>query len=62
MLYGSLSDIKCDNINAARERLNKTLTDDYVYEALVDSDIVKKRYASEFGAIALDGESCQHPL
>jgi hypothetical protein len=51
MLYESLSDIKQDDINAARERLNKTLTDDYVYAALADSDIAKKRYASEFEAI-----------
>ncbi|MFN7095337.1 MAG: hypothetical protein ACK4M7_08240, partial [Burkholderiales bacterium] len=53
-------------INAAREHLNKTLTKDYVYKALVDSDIAKERYASEFEAIQnrpefeaipLDGES-----
>ncbi|MFN7094994.1 MAG: NEL-type E3 ubiquitin ligase domain-containing protein [Burkholderiales bacterium] len=66
MLYESLSDIKQDDINAARKRLGDTLTKDYVYAALADSDIVKKRYASEFEAIQnrpefeaipLDGES-----
>jgi Leucine-rich repeat (LRR) protein len=66
MLYESLSDIKQVDINAARERLQETLTDDYVYTALADSDIAKERYASEFEAIQnrpefeaipLDGES-----
>jgi Leucine-rich repeat (LRR) protein len=56
MLYESLSDIKQSDINAARERLRETLTDDYVYTALVDSDIVKKRYAREFEEIQAQPE------
>ncbi|MFN7093895.1 MAG: leucine-rich repeat protein, partial [Burkholderiales bacterium] len=51
ILYEALSDVTQDDIENTRKCLNETLTDDYIYEALVDSEIVKIRYKDEFKVI-----------
>jgi Leucine-rich repeat (LRR) protein len=48
MLYEALSDVTQADINIARTYLDTTLTDNYIYEKLLDSDIIQKRYANEF--------------
>ncbi|MFN7095266.1 MAG: NEL-type E3 ubiquitin ligase domain-containing protein, partial [Burkholderiales bacterium] len=51
ILHEALSNVTQDDIQTARVCLKDTLTDDYVYAALINFDPIKKLYASEFKAI-----------
>ncbi|MFN7094633.1 MAG: NEL-type E3 ubiquitin ligase domain-containing protein, partial [Burkholderiales bacterium] len=62
ILYEALSNVTRADIEAARAKLTDTLTDDYIYKALLDSNVVKERYASEFKAIQDQPEFDTLPL